>query len=126
MTQFDQAAEAAQFIRGQVPAVPDVAVVLGSGLGALAGRLEAPAALPYEHIPHWPPSRVVGHAGTLVVGGVSGRTVAALSGRAHFYEGHSLDCVDVPHARHGPARRPDPRPDQRRRGHQSGLLAGRP
>jgi purine-nucleoside phosphorylase len=96
MTQFDQAAEAAQYIRGQVPAVPDVAVVLGSGLGALAGRLEAPAALPYERIPHWPPSRVVGHAGTLVVGAVSGRTVAALSGRAHVYEGHSLDRVTFP------------------------------
>jgi purine-nucleoside phosphorylase len=96
MSLFDQATEAAAFIRAHVPAAPDVAVVLGSGLGTFADGLEAPIKLPYESLPHWPASRVVGHAGTLVVGSASGHVVAALSGRAHLYEGHTLDRVTFP------------------------------
>ena len=54
-------------------------------------RLSDPVVVPYADIPHWPASTVVGHAGTLVVGTLAGRRVAALSGRAHFYEGHDSD-----------------------------------
>ena len=67
--------------------------MLGSGLGAFAGRLGTPLSLPYADIPGWPPSGVVGHEGRLVVGTSSGRTVAVLSGRAHYYEGHDLQTV---------------------------------
>ena len=73
--------------------VPDVAVVLGSGLGGFADRLTDAVTVPYGAIPHWPASAVVGHAGKLVVGSLAGRTVAALAGRAHFYEGHDLRTV---------------------------------
>lgn len=88
---YDQVSEAAEFIRARVGRVPGIAVVLGSGLGDLANRVEGPLTLGYADIPHWPPSGVVGHAGKLVVGALEGRRVAVLSGRAHFYEGHSLE-----------------------------------
>ena len=84
---FEQVEQAAAFLRGEAP-VPDIAVVLGSGLGALAGRVEGAVRLPYGRIPHWPAAAVVGHAGTLVLGTLAGRRVAVLSGRSHVYEGH--------------------------------------
>jgi len=74
-------------------AVPDVAIVLGSGLGDFAGRLGDAVSLPYNEIPHWPSSKVIGHEGRLVIGRLGSRRVAALSGRAHFYEGHDLRTV---------------------------------
>ena len=73
--------------------VPDVAIVLGSGLGEFADRLEAATTIPYGDIPNWPASAVIGHAGKLVVGRLRGKKVAALAGRAHFYEGHDLRTV---------------------------------
>jgi purine-nucleoside phosphorylase len=67
--------------------------VLGSGLGAFASSLADAASTAYADIPHWPKSNVVGHEGRLVIGGVAGRPIAALAGRAHFYEGHDLRTV---------------------------------
>jgi purine-nucleoside phosphorylase len=72
---------------------PEVAIVLGSGLGEFAERLADAMTMPYAEIPNWPASAVIGHAGTLVIGSLHGRKVAALSGRAHFYEGHDLRTV---------------------------------
>jgi purine-nucleoside phosphorylase len=90
---FEDVEAAAELIRARMPSVPGIGVVLGSGLGAFAGRLDAPVSIPYADIPGWPPSRVVGHEGRLVVGTRAGRAVAVLSGRAHFYEGHDLKTV---------------------------------
>jgi purine-nucleoside phosphorylase len=90
---FDQAIEAAEFLRGRGFGGADAAVVLGSGLGAFADALAEPVRLSYEAIPHWPMSRVVGHAGRLVGGLAQGRRVIALSGRVHYYEGHPLATV---------------------------------
>jgi purine-nucleoside phosphorylase len=73
--------------------VPDVAVVLGSGLGDFADGLSAATVIPYHEIPHWPASAVVGHAGKLVAGGAAGRPVLALAGRVHVYEGHPMRTV---------------------------------
>lgn len=70
-----------------------MAVVLGSGLGAFADRLDQAERVPYTEIPHWPAATVVGHAGTLVRGTSAGRPVLTLAGRAHFYEGHDLGTV---------------------------------
>ena len=82
---------AVSFLRERAGAVPDVAIVLGSGLGDFADTLSAPIVLPYEDVPGWPSSAVVGHAGRLVVGThASGARVAALAGRAHLYEGHHV------------------------------------
>jgi len=84
---------AAAFVRERVPATPDIAIVLGSGLGDFASHVADPVVVPYEAIPGWPRSTVVGHAGKLVVGQVRGRRVAVLAGRAHFYEGHPMRTV---------------------------------
>ena len=93
MTYFDQVHEAAEFLERRLGRVPDVAVVLGSGLGAFAEGLAEATSVPYPEIPHWPASRVVGHAGKLVAGVSKRRSVLALSGRVHFYEGHDLGTV---------------------------------
>jgi purine-nucleoside phosphorylase len=93
MTYYDQVQEAADAIRSRVPEIPRIGIVLGSGLGDFAGSLGDAVSMPYDQLPHWPASRVVGHEGRLVVGTVRGRTVAALSGRCHAYEGHDLQKV---------------------------------
>ncbi len=90
---FDAAERAAAVIRTRCGALPATAVVLGSGLGDFAGALRDAVTFGYADLPGWPPAGVVGHAGRLVVGTVAGRRVAALSGRAHRYEGHSWDAV---------------------------------
>jgi len=93
MSVFEQAEAAAALIRTRCGAAPEVAVVLGSGLGSFAEALRDPVVLPYDEVPHWPTSRVAGRAGCLVVGSLSGRRVAALSGRVHVYEGHDPGTV---------------------------------
>lgn len=90
---FDRVNEAAGVVLGSVGAVPDVAVVLGSGLGDFADTLTDAVSIPYRDIPHWPVPRVVGHAGRLVAGRLGTRHVAALAGRCHAYEGHDLKAV---------------------------------
>jgi purine-nucleoside phosphorylase len=93
MDYYDHVHEAAEHLRGRLPFIPSVAVVLGSGLGAFAGRVAGGVSIPYAEVPHWPASKVVGHEGRLVAGHVAGREVAALAGRVHFYEGHPLSTV---------------------------------
>ena len=90
---FDRIDETASHLRARCGTVPDTAVVLGSGLGDFADRLLDAIATPYADLPHWPVSTVVGHSGRLVIGNVGRRRVAALAGRAHFYEGHDLATV---------------------------------
>lgn len=92
-TIYGHASEAAEFLRGRLDPLPEVAIVLGSGLGAFGDALQEATTIGYSFIPHWPVSAVVGHAGKLVAGTSKGRRVLALSGRAHFYEGHSLETV---------------------------------
>jgi purine-nucleoside phosphorylase len=94
MTYLQQIDEAVAAVKTRAPgAVPDVAVVLGSGLGDFANRLAGATTIPYGELPHWPASNVIGHEGRLVIGGLAGKRVAALSGRVHFYEGHDLRTV---------------------------------
>jgi purine-nucleoside phosphorylase len=90
---FDRVDDAARWVRERAGGVPEVAVVLGSGLGAFADGLQDARSFAYKDIPHWPASTVVGHAGRLVVGTAGGKRVAVLAGRAHFYEGHDLRTV---------------------------------
>jgi purine-nucleoside phosphorylase len=90
---FDQVKEAAGAIRSRIREVPSVAIVLGSGLGDFASSPTDAVSMPYDQLPHWPASRVIGHEGRLVVGRVKGQTVAALAGRCHAYEGHDQRTV---------------------------------
>jgi purine-nucleoside phosphorylase len=90
---YQRVEEAAAAVRSRCGALPETAVILGSGLGDFAGTLLDAVATSYSELPHWPAANVVGHAGRLVIGTVAGRRIAALSGRAHFYEGHDLSTV---------------------------------
>jgi len=89
---YGRVLEAAEHLRPRC-GTPDVGIVLGSGLGDFTSALRESVTIPYGEIPHWPASAVVGHAGNLVVGTLGGKRVAALSGRAHFYEGHPLQVA---------------------------------
>ena len=90
---YDSVKEAADAVRKQIKDVPQVAIVLGSGLGDFANSLKGGIHMPYGSLPHWPVSKVIGHEGKLVVGDVKGHTIAALAGRSHLYEGHDMGTV---------------------------------
>jgi purine-nucleoside phosphorylase len=93
MAYYDTVKEAADAVRAHARQLPDIAVVLGSGLGEFANSLADAVQMPYGELPHWPASKVIGHEGKLVVGSVKGRTIAALAGRSHLYEGHDTGTV---------------------------------
>lgn len=88
--------EATRFLRSRSPEVPEVAVVLGTGLGPLADRIEDRVRVPFEEIPHFVAPTVHGHAGEMLFGRLAGRRVVALKGRYHVYEGHPLELVTLP------------------------------
>lgn len=88
--------EAAAALRARTRHTPTIGLVLGSGLGALAEAVENADVIPTSDIPHWPPSTVLGHSGRLVIGQLEGQTVLVQQGRAHYYEGHSIQHVTLP------------------------------
>ncbi|MGL5382333.1 MAG: purine-nucleoside phosphorylase [Culicoidibacterales bacterium] len=92
-TYFQQVQAAVAHIQQNITEQPTIGLVLGSGLGSLADQIEDKIVLPYETIPYFPQSTVVGHAGNLVVGKLEGKTVIALQGRVHFYEGISMQTA---------------------------------
>jgi purine-nucleoside phosphorylase len=94
--QWKLAGEAADYIRQKTALKPQIALVLGSGLGAFADDLSGRAVLPYSSIPHFPVSSAEGHAGNLVIGKIGDVAVAAMQGRVHYYEGHTMLRVTFP------------------------------
>jgi purine-nucleoside phosphorylase len=95
-TIYEQSAESARFIRAWIGEFPRVTVVLGSGLGGLADRVERPVVMACRELPHWPKPTVEGHAGNLIVGTLGGTRVSFLQGRLHYYEGHDLEAATFP------------------------------
>jgi purine-nucleoside phosphorylase len=93
---LERANEAAAVVRARFPVPPDVAIVLGTGLGGLAKRIESPVAIEYGDIPGFPLSTVESHAGRLLCGTLAGMPVVAMQGRFHRYEGYGLDQVTFP------------------------------
>ena len=75
---------------------PVVGIVLGSGLGKLADRIDDPIVIPYRDIPGFPVPTAVGHKGNLIIGSLGGKTVIAMQGRFHYYEGNTMDVVTLP------------------------------
>jgi purine nucleoside phosphorylase len=73
----------------------DVGIVCGSGLSGLSAAIEAPVAIPYSSIPHFPRSTVAGHGTELVFGRLGGKKVVAARGRFHFYEGHGTATLGI-------------------------------
>jgi len=93
---YERVEETTDRLRRQIDHTPEVAMILGSGLGALADEIENPKVLDYTEIPHFPISDVEGHAGELVFGDFAGSRAVVMSGRAHYYEGWSLEEVTFP------------------------------
>jgi purine-nucleoside phosphorylase len=96
MSLFDRIQEAAGVVRQGTKLRPDVAIVLGTGLGGLAAEIEVETAVPYEEIPGFPLSTVESHAGRLLLGRLGQRPVVAMQGRFHLYEGYDLAAVTFP------------------------------
>lgn len=94
--EFERVQQAADFLREKTLLRPRVGLVLGSGLGAFAERLQDPVVIPYQDIPYFPVSTAVGHAGRLVIGLCGKTPVAVMQGRVHFYEGYTLQQVVFP------------------------------
>ncbi len=84
------------YLKRKMSIEPEVAIILGSGLGKLADFIEDKQEIPYEDIPNFPQTTVVGHEGKLIFGTLGGRKVLAMKGRFHYYEGNDMDVVVYP------------------------------
>lgn len=93
---FSRVEAAKQIIREAFPTVPKAGLILGTGLGGLAAKIEQPVTIPYAEILHFPESTVESHVGQLVCGTLRGTPVMAMEGRFHYYEGYSLEQVTFP------------------------------
>src|SRR3954447_3254203 len=93
---LERVEEAAAAVRERFDIVPDVALILGTGLGRLGADIETAVAIDYTEIPYFPLSTVESHAGRLLCGRLAGKSVIAMQGRFHQYEGYSLQQVTFP------------------------------
>ena len=93
---YGNISEAVEFIKSKISVTPETGIILGSGLGDFADEIDKSVVIPYEEIPNFKKVKVKGHAGNLVVGMVSGKPVAVLQGRYHFYEGHDIRDIVFP------------------------------
>ncbi len=93
---LEQIDKVADIIRAKIKQNPRVAVILGSGLGALADSVEESTLIPYGDLPGWPVSTVIGHQGRLVLGKLESQNVLIMQGRAHYYEGYSMSQIGLP------------------------------
>lgn len=96
MSIFERSQAVASFLREQTKISPEVAIVLGSGLGGLIDEVKIDTEIPYQDIPDFPQSTVEGHAGKLVFGTLSGKQVVMMAGRFHYYEGYSMGQITFP------------------------------
>jgi len=88
--------ESIKYIRTHTNTVPKIAIILGTGLGALADQVSDKLEIPYEDIPHFPTSTLITHAGELVIGKINGKNVVVMNGRLHYYEGYSMQEITYP------------------------------
>ncbi len=88
--------KSANYIQSYQINKPEIGLILGSGLGALADQVENPQVIPYSKIPHFPHSTVKGHSGQLIIGNLQGKSIVAMKGRFHYYEGYSMETITLP------------------------------
>ena len=96
MNYLEKLNKSVEYIKEKIDGQPDIAIILGSGLGDLAERIEDKTIIPYEDIPYFPESTVVGHKGRLIYGLLGNKKVIAMQGRFHFYEGYDIQDVVLP------------------------------
>ena len=88
--------ETAEFLKAQVTEMPKIAIILGSGLGNLVDHITDKKVIPYKNIPNFPVSTVAGHSGNFVFGKLGDKSVIAMQGRFHYYEGYDMKTVTFP------------------------------
>ena len=86
-----------EYLRNITEGTPEIAIILGSGLGRLADFIEGRQEISYEEIPNFPATTVPGHEGKLIFGRLGGRYVVAMKGRFHYYEGHDMGGCGISH-----------------------------
>lgn len=96
MNYLSRIKESANYILDKIEVKPDIAIILGSGLGTLADKIEEPVTISYNDIPNFPVSTVKGHEGRLVIGKLEGQNLLAMQGRFHYYEGYPIEDVTFP------------------------------
>ena len=97
MTNLETIYLAADYVKARLNGhKPLVGIVLGSGLGKLANEIEDPLVIPYKDIPGFPVSTAIGHKGNFIIGQLSGKTVIAMQGRIHYYEGYGMNLAVLP------------------------------
>ncbi|HEV3238129.1 MAG TPA: purine-nucleoside phosphorylase, partial [Gemmataceae bacterium] len=96
MPLFDQIQESCQAIKKHWPGQPRIGIILGTGLGGLTQDIAKEHTFAYTDLPYFPKATVASHAGQLVCGKLGGKTVLAMEGRFHFYEGYSLQQITFP------------------------------
>lgn len=93
---FEKIIEATESIRAKTDFVPQVGLILGTGLGSLTDGIEIKDIIDYDHIPHFPVSTVESHHGRFILGDLKGKPVIAMQGRFHYYEGYTMQQVTFP------------------------------
>ena len=93
---YEQITQAADVVRSKIDRLPQVGLILGSGLGSLADAVQDPRIIPYPEIPNWPVSTVEGRHGQLVIGDLEGQQVLVMQGRTHYYEGYDMNQIGLP------------------------------
>lgn len=88
--------QTASFIKSKIKDEPDIGIILGSGLGNLAEKIENKVVIPYSEIPYFPVSTVEGHSGNLIFGKFGSKKIVAMQGRFHYYEGYKMSEVTFP------------------------------
>lgn len=96
MKTIEKIETAVKVIKEKVKIQPEIAIILGTGLGALVNEISDKQIISYDKIPHFPTSTAVGHEGQLVLGKIGKKSVVAMQGRFHYYEGHLLEEVVIP------------------------------
>jgi len=93
---YEKIQEAKACIEQKTRVKPQVALVLGTGLGGMAGSIDADVSIPYAEIPHFVKATGLGHDGNLIVGSLGGKSVVAMQGRLHYYEGYTMKEITFP------------------------------
>ena len=97
MTNIEAIHAASHYVKEHIGGLsPEVGIVLGSGLGKLSDQIKDPITIPYSAIPGFPISTAIGHKGNYIIGTLGGKTVIAMQGRIHYYEGYPMNLVTLP------------------------------
>lgn len=96
MNELEKVKESVGFLKTKIQKTPEIGIILGTGLGKFAEKIEVEQIIPYSSIPYFPVSTVEGHAGNLISGKIKNKQILAFQGRFHLYEGYSASEIALP------------------------------